>query len=257
MTLESAILVAIVVSLRRVVVVVHVAGASLGVSAVGVHVLLQLGQLSRTVNFEVHIAHLLRIKDVLKPLGMSCLHVEHSACVVFETAHTFDVLGDLFWAVASQNVPDEGNSVERFLHGDLERDTVFLAIEQRSLGHLLLMVAREQSQTLAKRFLNVAAILFDQVLRSFSEPREHLLVDFLQLLHSAHAGGFDYLFGLRNTNLLHCNASLLLDVLQHELVLVREKSDASATAAGTGGTARSVNVSFGVFWRLNLDYEVN
>jgi len=56
---------------------------------------------------------------------------------------------------------------------------------------------------------------------------------------------------------LHGDASLLLNVLEHELVLVRVERDAGTAASGTSSTARPVDVSFGVLWRLNLNDEVH
>ena len=90
--------------------VVHITSTAFRVStttAVRVHIFFQLRQLSRSLNFEINVATLLWIKDVFKTGDSRTLHIENSASVVFETSHSFNVLGDFFGTVAAENVPHE------------------------------------------------------------------------------------------------------------------------------------------------------
>lgn len=92
---------------------------------------------------------------------MRTLHIENSTCIIFKASHSFDVLADLFGRVATENVPDERDSIEWFLHGYLESYAVFLAVEEGAFRHLFFVVAGEESETLAESSFDIAAIFLD------------------------------------------------------------------------------------------------
>lgn len=125
--------------------VVHIASATLVVSTTPTVpcVFLQLRQLSSSLNLKINIFALLGIKDVFESLHVRTLHIEYSTCIIFEAPHSFDVLADLFGRVATDNVPDERDGIEWFLHSNLESYAVFLAVEEGAFSHLFFVVAGE------------------------------------------------------------------------------------------------------------------
>jgi len=75
-----------------------------------------------------------------------------------------DLSNDVFGNVSPEDVPDEADSVELLLELNLESDIVFLTVEKRSVGELLLMAARHECKSLLESFLDVALVNFDEVI---------------------------------------------------------------------------------------------
>lgn len=97
-------------------------------------------------------------ENIFELLGIRCQNVEHSSTRILEATHTLDVLCHIFGLVSSQDVPNQTDSIEWLLHCNLESHAVFLAVQQRALGHLFLMVAGEESESLAKGAFRVSLV---------------------------------------------------------------------------------------------------
>lgn len=82
-------------------------------------------------------------------------------------------------------------------------------------------------------------------------------MDLFKVLTNIHSAGFDNVIRLRNPNALQLDASLGLNLLNEHLRLWRIKSYASTTSTCTRCSTTSVDVGLCLFWRLNLDDEVN
>lgn len=95
-------------------------------------------------------------EDVLEAGHVACLHIKHGTGVVLEASHAFNVLCHVLGAVLAQDVPYKTHSEEGLRHSHLEGDAVLLTVEQRALGHLLLVVTGQKSKALAKSLLDVS-----------------------------------------------------------------------------------------------------
>ena len=65
----------------------------------------------------------------------------------------------------------------------------------------------------AESFLGITTFLVNEGLGCLSEKREHIVVDFLQVLADVHSTSFDHILGLGNTDSLELDSSLGLDLL--------------------------------------------
>lgn len=137
--------------------------------ATTLHIFFQFRKLCGSLNLEVDLAGSLVIKYVLKSLNVVGLDVEHCASVVFEAAHPLDVLTNIIGQILPQDIPDQANRIEWLIHGHLKSNAVFLSIQQRSLRHLLFMMARKQCQALAKGLLDITGVFFDQKIGGLSK----------------------------------------------------------------------------------------
>lgn len=81
---------------------------------------------------------------------------------------------------------------------------------------------------MAKGAFHVTIVRYNKLLGGLSEKWNHFFIDFLEHGDCAQTSGFDNLFWLRNSNLLHGDSSLLFDMLKHHFVFVAVESDASA-----------------------------
>lgn len=119
------------------------------------------------------------------------------------------------------------------------------------------MVTREERQSFLESLFSVTIILLDQVFGSLLEKTQYFLVDFGQLFGGLLKRGFDQVVRLGHANLLELDSCLILDLLNLHLVLVRVKGDASSGATCSRGSTRPMNVRFRLFWRFNLNDEVD
>mgnify|MGYP002821957229 CR=1 FL=1 len=76
--------------------------------------------------------------------------------MVLKASHAFNVLCHVLGAVFAKDVPYKTHSKEGLRHSHLEGDAVLLSVEQRALGHLLLVVTGQKSKALAKSLLDVS-----------------------------------------------------------------------------------------------------
>jgi hypothetical protein len=88
------------------------------------------------------------------------------------------------------------------------------------------------------------------------EQVSDVLVDLVELLYCISGRSLDHVLRLGNSYLLELNTSTMLDVLNQLLVFLRIESNAGSISACSGSSARSMDVSFDVLWRLNLDNEI-
>lgn len=77
----------------------------------------------------------------------------------------------------------------------------------------------------------------NQMISSVLEQRNDLGVDLAEQCKHAHTASLDDLVRLGYSNLLHCYTGFVLNVLQHHLVFVTVKSDASSCSTSSSRTA--------------------
>lgn len=77
----------------------------------------------------------------------------------------------------------------------------------------------------------------NQMISSVLEQRNDLGVDLAEQCKHTHTASLDDLVRLGYSNLLHCYTSFVLNVLQHHLVFVTVKSDASSCSTRSSRTA--------------------
>ena len=78
-----------------------------------------------------------------------------------------------------------------------------------------------------------------------------------QVFDRVSEGCFDDVIGLWDTDLIHGDASSLLNHLYVRLLLQCIERDTCTRATSSGSTPRSMNVSLSVFRGLNLDDQVD
>jgi hypothetical protein len=98
------------------------------------------------------------IENVLELLSIRSLDIKDRSSIVFEAAHSFDVICDRFRQKPSQNVPNKTDSVERLLHRNLKSDAIFLPVQKTASKHFFFMMARQQGKSLAQCFLSIASV---------------------------------------------------------------------------------------------------
>ena len=118
-------------------------------------------------------------------------------------------------------------------------------------------MARNVGEGNAQGFLGAASILGDQSSRGLLEKREHGVVDLLEVGADVHGAGLDHVLGLRHTDALQLDTSLVLDLLNEHLRLAGVERDARSAGASSGGTTGPMDVGLCLLRGLNLDDQVD
>ena len=120
-----------------------------------------------------------------------------------------------------------------------------------------LVVTRDVGEGRAESLLGVASVLGDQGCGCLFEEREHGIVDLLKVGADVHSAGLDDVLGLRHTDSLELDSSLLLNLLNEHLGLTSVEGDTGSTGTGSGCTTRPMDVGLGLLRGLDLDDQVD
>jgi len=100
-------------------------------------------------------------------------------------------------------------------------------------------------------------MLVDQDFSNVLEKWKDIFVDILQILENSPWWCFDDIFWLWHSNSLKLDSSLIFDLLNQLVSFFSVESNASTGFTSSGSSSWSMNVSFSVFWWLDLNDEID
>jgi len=112
-----------------------------------------------------------------------------------------------------------------------------LTSEQASRLHFFFMMARQQGQSLAKRFPCISPMMGNQCVCCVFEQGNHFFIYFFELSDRLPTGRFDNVFRLGHTNFFELDSGLVLNLLDESFLFQGIKSYASARSSSSCGTA--------------------
>lgn len=119
-------------------------------------------------------------------------------------------------------------------------------------------MTRNEGKEFAQGSFGITIFLFNKSVSSLFEQLHYVVVNvFFELLVDVVKGSFDYLLGLRDSDLGKFDTGLLLDHLDKVLLFDSVEGDASSFSSGTRSSSRTMDVSLSILGGLNLHDEVD
>lgn len=219
-------------------------------------VVLQLGECLASADFEIDsLSRLFSMSEnIIEGLCLCFRNVKDGTHLGSKSSHAQDGRSYTFRKEPSEDVPHKPNSEELLLQINLVGDVVFLSVEQRPVGHCLLVSSRHECKSHFQSLLCISVLQSNQFLSCIVEQRQDVFLNLHALLDGVSRGCSDDVLGLRDSNLSEVHTSFVRNHGQLLLVLQCPESYASSCFACSSSSTSSVNVSFSVLRRLNLNY---